>query len=123
MKEFHWFVSHGMGFRCAATLEDAMEGAFCTSYFGDMGKWMRNIQKGGDAGIPAFACKVPGPIDSKYGIEWFVPQVEGLTERQNLIVTYVTKKKVVWMKDPMDKVRVLLSKIEELEDKLEEAGG
>ena len=118
MKEFHWFVSHGLGFKTGATLEEALDGAFCTSYFGDMKTWIRNIQKGGEAGIPCFCCKVLLPVDAKYSIEWFVPQLDAelMVERQNRIVTYVTLKKLASMRDPADKIRELNHQIEKLDE-------
>ncbi len=111
MSKFHYFVSHGMGFAVGETLDEAMSKAFCTTYYGDMGKWQRNIQKEGRAGIPVFTCRVPLAADAPYEIEWFCPKVEGLTERKNMVVTYVTQKKVVWMRDPEDRVRELEHKL------------
>lgn len=119
-QNYHYYVSHGLGYKIAETLSEAMEGAFCTSAFGDMGAWLRNIQKDGGAGIPCFTCRVPLPMSSSYEIEWFVPQVEGLTERQNRIVTYVTKKKLAWMVDPADEIRQLQHELDLKEAELQE---
>lgn len=108
MKEFHWFVSHGMGWKCGATLQEAMEGAFCTSYFGDMKSWLRTIHRDGTgAGIPAFACRVLAPMDADYDIDYFVPVGVDRDECQNLLVTYVTQKHVTWIADPHDRIRQL----------------
>ena len=124
MKNFHYFVSHGMGWATGANLEEALHKAFCTSRFGDMRSWLRNIQKGGEAGIPCFTCRVPRSAESHYEIEWFVPQMpEGvkLEERQNRIVTWVTQKNLASMKDPADKIRALEAEVDYLNLEMEEA--
>lgn len=115
MPQHHYFVSHGLGWATAATLEEAVEKAFCTNYYTDMGKWCRNTQKKGNPGIAAYACRVPLPEDAQYEINSFQPQVAGISECQNIIVTYVTTKKVAWMRDPQDEVRLLKDRIAELE--------
>lgn len=112
MKDFHYFVSHGMGWATGETLDEAMKKAFCTSAFGDMRAWLRNVHKEGQCGIPAFTCRVPVASDANYSIEWFVPKVDGLTDRQNVIVTYVTGKMVNWLRDPEDEIRELKKKLE-----------
>lgn len=117
MKAFHYFVSHGMGWATGANLEEAMRKAFCTSYYGDMGKWLKNIQKQGEAGIPCFTCRVPLADDVNYSINFFVPQMpEGvkLEERQNRIVTWVTQKNLASMRDPNDRIRELEHEVDML---------
>jgi hypothetical protein len=112
MSDFHYFVSHGLGWKTGATLEEAIEGAFCTSYYGNMRSWLNNTQKEGHPGIPFYCCRVPLAADEKYDIEWFQPKVKGLTECQNRIVTYVTQKKVAHMRDPHDEIRQLKAELE-----------
>lgn len=121
MTDFHYYVSHGLGWKTAPTLEEAIEGAFCTNAYGDMRGWLLNIQKDGKPGIPFFCCRVPLPTTESYSIEWFCPKVEGLTERKNMIVTYVTQKKVAWMRDPDDRIRELEHQIETMDADLAEA--
>lgn len=115
MKDFHYFVSHGLGWKTGATLEEAIKGAFCTSWYGDMGKWLKNCQKAGSPGIPFYSCRVPLPADANYEIECFAPTVKGLTECGNKIVTYRTLKTVAWMVDPQDEIRRLNREIKNFE--------
>jgi hypothetical protein len=115
MSDYHYFVSHGLGWKTGATLEEAIKGAFCTSYYGDMRSWLNNIHKEGNPGIPFYCCRVPLAADANYSIQWFQPEVEGLTECQNRIVTYVTKKKVAHMRCPEDKIRKLQKQLDEQE--------
>lgn len=122
MNDFHYFVSHGLGWQVGATLEEAMQKAFCTSFYGDIRKWLLNCQKDGKAGIPVFSCRVPLKADASYKIDWFCPVVEGLTERKNLIVTYRTMKKVAWMHDPCDEIRELKAENDRYLEMLKEEG-
>ena len=53
----------------------------------------------------------------RYQIEWFAPKDVETDERMNLIVTYVTQKKVAWTRDPGDKIRELEQRIANLMEK------
>ena len=106
MSEFHYYVSHGLGWATGSTLKEAVKKAFCTSYYTDMRAWLRNCQKDGNPGISFWHCRVPLSADESYKIDFFTPQVEGLTECGNAYVTWlrVGKKEVAWYADPMDRV-------------------
>lgn len=116
---YHYFVSHGLGWATAPTLEEAIKKAFCTSYYGDMRKWLSNIHKDGGFGIGAYACRVLAPEDASYKIEWFAPRGVETDEQMNIYVTYVTQKKVAWCRNPDDKIRDLEREIDRLRDEKE----
>jgi hypothetical protein len=54
-----------------------------------------------------FVCRVPLAEEAHYQIEYYVPQVEGITECENRCVTYLTQTKFATMVDPHDKIKAL----------------
>jgi hypothetical protein len=116
--EFHYYGTHGLGWATADTLDGAIRKAFQTSYFGDMRSWLLNCHKAGQAGIGFFTCRVPLPASAAYKIEYFMPLVEGLTERKNHILTYVTKKHIAYGDDLDDEITRLKHRNKELRDKI-----
>ena len=114
-QQHHYFATNAMGWATAETREEAQ-----TKLMQDTDPtWVRNCLKSGNL-LTVFSCKVPLPADASYKIDWYVPQVDGVSDGQNHFVTYLTKTKHALMRDPSDALKL---RIKELEADLEGAGG
>lgn len=109
----HYFVSNGLGWATAETLDEAIDRLWHARHT-DVRNWLKNAQKDGQLGLPFYCCKVPLPKDAEYSISWYAPEVEGLTECQNRILTYYTQKKIAHAADPTDQIRRLENELNEL---------
>lgn len=96
MENQHYFASCVFGWAVATTREEALEK--CLNQFRtDIKRIVLNRQKEGSPGFYMWSCKVPLPIEAHYSIDWFAPQVDGVTGAQEHYVTYVTvKKHAIW---------------------------
>lgn len=113
--EHHYFASHGLGWATAPTLEEAIEKLWHARHT-DVRKWLSNTHKAGELGLPFFTVRVPLPADATYGINFYMPEVEGLTEPANMYLTYYSQKKLAWIRNPDDEIRIMRERIEDLLD-------
>ncbi len=104
--QHHYFASNALGWATAETQEEAIEKLWHARHT-DVRKWLANAHKAGDLGLVFFVCRVPLPADADYRIEWYAPQVEGLTETGNYLLTYYSQKKIAYARDPQDTIRKL----------------
>jgi len=104
--QHHYFATWALGYECAETEEAAIE-KLCKRWAHDLKRTQLNMQKEGEFGVTIFTCRVPLANDERYSIEWYVPQVEGLTESRNHILTYITKTACKTKRDPADKIKSL----------------
>ncbi len=102
----HYFVSNGLGFATADTLDEAIDKLWHARHT-NVRTWLLNCHKEGQLGLPFFCCRVPLSADVHYKIEWFAPVVEGLTECQNRILTFYSQKKIAHTASPDDRIRKL----------------
>ena len=116
--EHHYFASHAIGWVTGDTRDEAVERLLLKN---TDPQWFRNCMKAGDF-LTVFVCRVPLPDNAPYKIEWYVPQVEGITETENRVVMYLTKTKAVTKRDEHDTVVKLTRELEELRKDNEEAG-
>lgn len=101
--EFHYFASHAMGWVKAPSADECIEKLLLKN---TEPKWANNCLKAGTP-LTFFICRVPLAPDADYRIEWYAPNVKGLTECRNVMVTYLTRTKFAVMDDPDDMVRTL----------------
>jgi len=103
-EQFHYYAAHGLGWATADSKEAAIERLLLKNNTDPT--WCRNCLKAGDF-LTVFVCRVPLPATAPYKVEWYVPQVDGITEASNHIVTYLTKTKCATTPDLNDKIKVL----------------
>jgi len=107
----HYFATHALGYaRSKVSVDDAIE-QLCLKNTDS--KWVTRCAKSGEP-LTIFACCVPVAFDDKYRILGYAPEVEGLTETGNYIVTYLSKTKYAVMRDPRDEVFTLNEQIKNL---------
>ena len=118
-KAHHYFATHAMGWVTADTEAEAIEKLMLKN---TDPSWVRNCLKSGEP-LVFFTCRIPLASDASYKIEWFVPQVEGITEAKNYLVTYLTKTKFAVMRDPRDEIKKLKAELSpSIEKWIENAG-
>ena len=103
MSDFHFFANHAIGWATGATEEEAIEKLMLQN---TDPTWARNCLKGG-VPLVFFSCRVPLPIDAPYRINWYQPEVDGISECKNHEVLYLTKTKYAIRRDPHDKIKQL----------------
>jgi len=106
----HYFATNAMGWAIAETKDEAISRLLLKN---TDPSWARNCLKDGTH-LTVFVCRVPLAESAHYKIEWYVPQVEGITESQNYMVTYLTKTKYAVMRDPNDRIKQLEADVDRL---------
>lgn len=112
-QDHHYFASNAMYWVRGNTQEEAHEKLIKQT---DK-KWIDNCLKSGEP-LVFFSCRVPLPFDGKYAIEWYCPQVEGLTECGNHLILHKSAKKIATMPDPRDTIKTLRHELRELKSEL-----
>ena len=105
-EQFHYFATHAMGYAIAKSHDEAISDLLLKN---TDPTWVRNCLKSGEP-MTVFCCRVPLAATAPYKIAWYRPEVDGLTETGNHIVTYLTKKKFAVMADPRDEIVKLTKK-------------
>jgi len=116
MTAHHYFATHALGYATGVTRDDAIDNLLRGPNSHGVKAWLLNIQKAGNPGLPMFITRVPLAADASYKISFYQPDVEGLTESQNRILTYISKKDFATMADPNDRIRQLESDLKAVED-------
>lgn len=110
----HYFATNALGWATAPTLEEAIEKLWRSYTSGDTRKWLANSHKEGNFGITFWTCRVPVAADQEYRIEFYAPKVDGLTESTHWFLTYYSKNKIAYSRDPEDTIRHLQKQLREL---------
>ena len=112
----HYYATHAMGWVTAETKDAAIEKLMLQN---TDSKWVNNCLKDGSP-LTFFVCRVPLAEEAHYQIEWYVPQVDGLTETENRLVTYLTKTKYATCRDPADEIKKLNRQLAEFESAVDD---
>ena len=116
MSDFHYYAANGLGWGTGPTLEDAIARMIQAVGVSESKKWIANSHKSGKPGVSFWSCRVPLPADADYRIDWFQPQVEGLTECGNKFLTYCTAKERAWCPDQQDVITRLQRRLDDSEE-------
>lgn len=111
-QEYHYFANHAIGWSTGSTEAEAIDKLLLQN---TQPSWVRNCLKAGEF-VTIFSCRVPLPEKASYKIEWYIPQVKGITEPKNHIVTYLTKTKYAVARDLHDEIKHLNARYQELAD-------
>lgn len=109
-QQHHYYATHALGWVTAETKDAAIEKLLLKN---TDPSWNRNCLKDG-AFLTVFVCRVPLPSTASYKIEWYMPVVDGITEPENHIVTYLTKTKYAIARDLNDEIKKLNKQIADL---------
>lgn len=93
----HYFASCAFGWAAADTREAAIEKMIRgNGLTGDVKRITANMQKEGQPGFYLWTCKVHGPYEAKYSIDWFMPKGIDISEARHHDVTYITGKALAY---------------------------
>jgi hypothetical protein len=118
-QQHHYFASNGLGWATAESKDEAINKLWQARHT-DVKAWLLNAHKDGNLGLPFYVCRVPLEASEKYSINWFKPEVDGLTETGNHLLTYYTQKKIAYAADPNDEIWKKDQQIEQLQSQLNE---
>lgn len=91
----HYFASCALGWATAETADAAIR-KLASSFRREFTNMVKGGQKRGNAGAYIWTCKVHGPSDSQYEINFYAPQGIDISEGQNHYVTYITQKAIAY---------------------------
>ncbi len=94
-KEHHYFASNAIGWKVAATRDEAVIG-LVEGFRSEFKGMVARVHKNGDPGSYVWSCKVETPIKEDYKINFFAPVGVPKTEPRDHYVTYVTNKKIAY---------------------------
>ena len=92
---YHYFASFGMGWKTAATRQEAIEG-LVEGFKSEFKPMAAAAHKRGEKGAYVWTCRVEVSIDTPYKIEWFSPKGVTKTDAMEHYVTYVTAKSIAY---------------------------
>jgi hypothetical protein len=93
----HYFASCALGWATAKTRAEAIDKMIrgnCLTQ--DVKRITANMQKKGEPGFYLWTCRVHGPDDADYRIEWFQPKGIEWSESRHHDVTYITGKQLAY---------------------------
>ena len=92
----HYFASNAFAWATGATREEAVEKAIRHAGTADVKRITLQLQKKGEPGFYTWSCRVHGPSDADYRIEWYMPKGIDISEARHHDVTYITAKQLAY---------------------------
>ena len=93
----HYFASCALGWATAETREAAIEKMIRgNGLTNDAKRITANMHKQGEPGFYLWTCRVHGPSDADYRIEWFQPKGIEWSESRHHDVTHITAKALAY---------------------------
>lgn len=92
----HYFASNAFGWGTGETRQAAIERCIQAATRGTVRKITLAQQKKGEPGFYLWSCKVHGPSDAHYRIEWYMPKGIEISEARHHDVTYCTAKELAY---------------------------
>lgn len=103
--EIHYFATCVYGWATHATREGAIL-KLVKSFQRDIAAQIKRHQKFADLGLYVWSCKVNGPQDARYTIEFFQPKGVEISETQEDTVIRATQTECDWIHGKHDVIRM-----------------